>query len=292
MTARQGSKVIPELAGVPETLLWTLYQRASEAARPRSALRDPWAVELCRRIDYPFVQRFGRARGTVAQLIALGARGFDDVVRAFLDTSPGGTVVALGEGLETAFWRVDNGRVEWLSVDLPESLRLRQALLPAEGRRRVLACDARDPRWAAEAARSGAPVLVTAQGLLMYLKPDEVRDLIGLCARSFPGGGLVFDAVPPWFAAAARAGRLRTATGYRLPPMAWSMTAGQRSRLREPDPGVAEIHAIAFPPGHGLFWGHLAPAISVVPPLRDHVPSITLLRFAGRTPDPSSAGVG
>jgi O-methyltransferase involved in polyketide biosynthesis len=90
MTARQGSKVIPELAGVPETLLWTLYQRASEAARPRSALRDPWAVELCRRIDYPFVQRFGRARGTVAQLIALGARGFDDVVRAFLDTSPAG----------------------------------------------------------------------------------------------------------------------------------------------------------------------------------------------------------
>ena len=32
---------------------------------------------------------------------------------------PAGTVVALGEGLETQFWRPDNGRVRWLSVDLP-----------------------------------------------------------------------------------------------------------------------------------------------------------------------------
>jgi O-methyltransferase involved in polyketide biosynthesis len=47
--------------------------------------------------------------------------------------------VALGKGLETQFWRVGNGRVTWLSVDLPESISLRDELLPGSPRQRRLA---------------------------------------------------------------------------------------------------------------------------------------------------------
>ena len=43
---------------------------------------------------------------------------------------PAGTVVALGDGLETQFWRVDNGRVRWLSVDLEEGAPLARGRLP------------------------------------------------------------------------------------------------------------------------------------------------------------------
>jgi O-methyltransferase involved in polyketide biosynthesis len=32
--------------------------------------------------------------------------------------------VSLGEGLETQGRRVDNGRLRWLSVDLPDAIRL------------------------------------------------------------------------------------------------------------------------------------------------------------------------
>ena len=42
-----------ELEGVPETLLWTLYQRAGEARRPDAVLRDPRAVEALAAIDFP-----------------------------------------------------------------------------------------------------------------------------------------------------------------------------------------------------------------------------------------------
>jgi O-methyltransferase involved in polyketide biosynthesis len=35
-----------ELQAVPETALWTLYIRGSEAARPDAAIDDPQAVEL------------------------------------------------------------------------------------------------------------------------------------------------------------------------------------------------------------------------------------------------------
>lgn len=94
---------------MPETLLWNLYHRAVEARRPGAVLHDPRAVELVDAIDYPFEARFGA--GARAQWQALRARCFDDAVRRFLRDHPDGSVVALGEGLETQFWRVDDGRV-------------------------------------------------------------------------------------------------------------------------------------------------------------------------------------
>jgi O-methyltransferase involved in polyketide biosynthesis len=52
-----------DLEGVPATLLWTPYQRAVEARRADAVIRDPVAVELVARIDYPFEQRFRGAFG-------------------------------------------------------------------------------------------------------------------------------------------------------------------------------------------------------------------------------------
>jgi O-methyltransferase involved in polyketide biosynthesis len=45
------------LSGVPETLLWTLWLRAGEAARADSVIDDPRAVELVEAIDDPFARR-------------------------------------------------------------------------------------------------------------------------------------------------------------------------------------------------------------------------------------------
>jgi O-methyltransferase involved in polyketide biosynthesis len=49
--------VAVELDRVPETLLWTLYHRATEARRPDAVLRDPLAVDLVERIEFPFEER-------------------------------------------------------------------------------------------------------------------------------------------------------------------------------------------------------------------------------------------
>src|ERR671921_2994947 len=111
------ARVPVDLGGVPETLLWTLYHRAVEARRPDAVLRDPKGVELVGRLDYPFEERFGRGR--LGQWQALRVQCFDREIRRYLIEHPGATVVALGEGLETQFWRVDDGRVQWRRVDLP-----------------------------------------------------------------------------------------------------------------------------------------------------------------------------
>jgi len=104
-------------------------------------------------------------------------------------------VVALGEGLETQFWRLDNGQVRWLTVDLPETMQLRHRLLPDGSRQRSYSGSALDLRWLDDLDPSG-PILVTAQGLLPYFHRDEVHGLIAGIAKRLPGSLLVFDVVP------------------------------------------------------------------------------------------------
>ena len=163
-----------DLEGVPETLLWTLYHRAAEAARPDAVLRDPMALGVMSAISFPFEERFGKATSAWSQWQALRALAFDREITRYLVAAPDATVVALGEGLETQFWRVDNGRLRWLSIDLPEAIDVRERLLPAAPRLRMVATSALATAWLDEVERD-AGVFVTAQGLLMYLEREQVR---------------------------------------------------------------------------------------------------------------------
>ncbi|MET8772276.1 class I SAM-dependent methyltransferase [Streptomyces sp. NPDC004658] len=279
-----------DLEGVPETLLWNLYQRAFEARQPHPVLDDPKAIELVERIDYPFEETFGRPSPLLAQGQALRVRTFDGAVAAFLREHPRGTVVALAEGLETQFWRVDNGRAHWLCVELPETARVRRALLPDGERRRTLARSALDLSWRDEVDPSHG-VIVTAQGLLMYLRPGEVRRLIAGCAEAFPGGSLVFDAVPRWFAERTLRGKMKTARGYVTPPMPWALDAGELPKIRTAHPAVAEVRELPLPRGRGAYFGVIWPVLRRLPGARDIRPTMTVqARFgpaapaAGRTP--------
>jgi O-methyltransferase involved in polyketide biosynthesis len=241
-------------------------------------LHDPKAVELVDTIDYPFADRFGRAVEWQAQWQALRARRFDREVRRFLASHPSGTVVALGEGLETQFWRVDNGLARWLTVDLPESVEVREQLLPAESeRQRVFAGSALDERWMDEVDLD-AGVLVTAQGLLMYLQPDESRGLIAACARRLAGGEMVFDAAPRWFSQATQRGRVKTPQGYQAPPMPWGLDPAERRRLRE-IPGIKSLRELRLGRGRGPVGGVLT-FMSATPVLRGIGLTIMHAQFA------------
>jgi O-methyltransferase involved in polyketide biosynthesis len=268
-----------ELGGVPETLLWTLYHRAVEARRPDAVLQDPKAVELVDRIDYPFEQRFGS--GKLGQWQALRVRCFDREIRRFLAAYPDGTVVALGEGLETQFWRVDNGTVRWVGVDVPETVAVRARLLPDEPRRRSLAYSALDERWMDEIDPSRG-VLVTAQGLLMYFEEADVHRLIRALAERFPGEALLFDAIPRWLSAASRRGGVKAGRGYRPPPWLWGMDAAEERRLAGLHPGIGELRALRLPRGRGVLHGFVLPLLSRVPALRRRMLTVYGMWFRPR----------
>ncbi|MGY0059212.1 class I SAM-dependent methyltransferase [Streptomyces sp. LZ34] len=273
-------KVPVQLSRVPETLLWNLYHRAYEARQPRTVLHDPKAIELVDRLDFPFEKTFGPPHPLLAQGQGLRVRTFDAAVQSFLADHPTGTVVNLAEGLETQFWRVDNGRAQWLCVELPETAELRRALLPDAERRRILAQSVLDLSWLDEVDPERG-VLITAQGLLMYLRPPEVRELIAACAERFRGGALVFDAVPRWLSVGTQRGEKRAAPNYRMPGMPWGLNAGELRKVRTAHPDIVDVRELRLPRGRGPYFGALTPVLYRLPAVRNMRPTMTAIaRFA------------
>ncbi len=262
-----------DLSGVQETLLGNLGRRA--AAARIGALDDPLAIELVDRLDYDFAEA---ARGV--RLHAARVATFDVAVRRFLGLHPAGTVVALGEGLETQFWRVDNGQVRWLTVDLPETVALRHRLLPDGSRRSSHAGSALDLTWI-DALEPANAILVTAQGLLTYFQREQVHALIGGIAERLPGSLLVFDAVPE-----VMLNLIRRASGRErdlaVELWAWLFNPAERAAIGA-IPGVEELRDLTPPLTHNPATLGLA-AISRLPTrLRYSFPVIAVLEASFRT---------
>lgn len=132
-------------------------------------------------------------------------------------------------------------------MDLPPVVELRQRLLPHSTRITHLAQSALDYGWIDKVdARHG--VFITAEGLLMYLQPDEALGLIAQCASSFPGGQMFFDLPPTIVKHIARNG-LRSSKRYRVPPMPFSLSARQLTRWAQTTPGIRAVHDVPMPRG-------------------------------------------
>lgn len=232
------------LDGVSETALLTLYQRATEAARPDGIIDDPMAVALRDAIDYDY-DNFGRTH----QATALRALVFDEATRNYLRAHPRATVVALAEGLQTSFWRVDNGELDWLSVDLEPIIGLRRQLLPEGGRLRHCAQSAFEHSWMDLVDNSGG-VLVTAEGLFQYLDQETVFELIAACARRFPGGRLVFDSIPRFMSSYSQRHGFRLSKNYTSPPMPFWFTADRYHELFS-IAGIRAVRELRYPSGRG-----------------------------------------
>jgi O-methyltransferase involved in polyketide biosynthesis len=269
------------LTGVSETALLTLQVRANEARRPDSIIDDPMAVQLADSIDFDFA-KFGFSR---RQDMAVRALAFDKEARRYLADHPKATVVALAEGLQTSFYRLDaNGQdsqvgdeFRWLTVDLPPMIALRRKLLPPSDRVRMLAQSALDFSWM-DRVDTEHGVFITTEGLLMYLQPEESMRLIAECAKRFPGGRMMFDLPPSGFAWLSRRG-LRTTLRYRVPPMPFTLTVAQQANLVNEVPGIRAVHDVPLPPGRGKLFNALlwtGQRVSLFDPVR---PLLTLLEF-------------
>jgi O-methyltransferase involved in polyketide biosynthesis len=265
------------LTGVSETALLTLQVRAHEARRPDSIIDDPMAIQLADSIDYDFA-KFGFTR---RQDMAMRALAFDRHARRYLADHPKATVVALAEGLQTSFYRLDAADVgdqfRWLTVDLPPMIALRRKLLPPSDRVKMCAQSALDFTWM-DQVETEHGVFITAEGLLMYLEPDDALGLITECAKRFPGGQMMFDLPPAWFAAWARRG-MRTSLRYTVPPMPFSLSVSQAANLVNTVPGIRAVHDLPMPAGRGKVLNALVRTAQRIPLLDPVRPVLTLLEF-------------
>ena len=215
------------LGGVAETLLLPLYIRALESQRPDALIKDDKAVVLIEQM-HPDSSWMAKMRVDEEDKVGLVLRNreFDRYVRDFLTRNPEAVVVHIGCGLDSRFERVDNGKVEWYDLDLPEVIELRRKYIGGEGARyHLLACSVLDSAWLdVVSAHRPRPFLFLAEGVLMYFETAQVKSLVLTLRDHFPGAELVIDAFSPFIMRMNNLRISRTKIGARYH---WALKRGQ-----------------------------------------------------------------
>lgn len=181
------------LTGVSETLLTTLYLRSLETKRKDGIIQDDRAIEIVKKINYNFAEHdssFNQA------IIAIRTEIIDEFVKKFISQYPKATVVNLGTGLCTRYFRVDNNLLNWFCIDLPEVKPVWDNLIGESERLHYLSYSILDFRWI-DRVRAKAPekVLFIAEGLLMFFSEIEVKQLFKAIKNNFTQSEIIFDSL-------------------------------------------------------------------------------------------------
>jgi len=206
----QHNKIKIDLSNVSETLLISLWSRSKISREHNSLLNDAKAIELVEQIDYDFstIDKALRVEGTL--LDAARAKQFDDKVKAYIREHPHASVVNIGAGLDTHFYREDNGSIHWYDLDLPAVIDIRRQLLPEPDRVTYIPKSLLDPSWCKDVKVTDDGIFMVAGGVLMYFEESQVKQFFLLLADNFPHGEIAFDAVPKLNAFLGSLGMRRT----------------------------------------------------------------------------------
>lgn len=186
----EDKKINPLLTGSAETMLQSFYARAKYSRKKNAKFYDAKAIELVDKIDYDFSKAekdSTMSNGVIARTIV-----FDELVKDFINKNPDCTVVNIACGLDTRFYRMDNGRITWYNVDLPETIEVRDAIYHESGRVSAIGISATDPSWADKVTKRGK-MLFIIEGLSMYLTSDENAQMLSIIRDKFDNATVLME---------------------------------------------------------------------------------------------------
>ena len=184
-----------KLSGVPETMLQTVYARAKES-NGRGAIHDAKAEELIEKLDYDFSladKDTAMRSGVIARTIVL-----DQLTKSWLGAHPGAVVINIACGLDTRCYRM-SGYSHWYNLDLPETVAVREKLLPESGTISQIAMSAMDD-WGgeiSELSEQNVPVLIVIEGLTMYLNAKDVQQIFAVISSRFSQATIFVETMNP-----------------------------------------------------------------------------------------------
>lgn len=174
----------PPIRHVSDTALWVAIYRAMESERPDAIFNDPFARRLGGERGETIVRTLPKGAASAWPMIVRTAV-MDEIILRLAGPGRARTVVNLAAGLDTRPYRLPlPPSLDWIHVDLPDMIAYVRERLDGETARcrlEYLASDLteRASREAvmARVARGDGPALAVTEGLLGYLRPEQVADL-------------------------------------------------------------------------------------------------------------------
>jgi len=188
------------LDGVPQTLLIPLMGRALESQKRDGILNDPKSVSIFNQIDYDFDKFNNPSLQSSLFRTVVRTTIIDHLVLTFFEEQSSATIIEIGCGLNTRFERLDNGKIQWFDLDVPEVYNIWKKFFVETDRHHFLATSAFDEDWLRQVkTKSQGPYFFISEASVTYFSEQKVKTLFTNLHNYFPRSHYLFDAASPGF---------------------------------------------------------------------------------------------
>jgi methyltransferase (TIGR00027 family) len=191
-----------KLSEVSKTAIATIRCHVIESQKKNPILNDPMAAYCLERLMSMATEKekallFNRKLSfSLTNHIALRARKYDRIVNDFISNHPSCTLINLGCGFDTRFWRINNKECTYIELDLPESVAMKKEIFKDKLSFELIGCSVLDPSWIEKVTAKGSRnFLLVAEGLFMYLPKEEVIPIFKKISTSFNDSQFVLEVV-------------------------------------------------------------------------------------------------
>ena len=186
--------IMDEVKVVNEDIVHSVWTRTILAQRYPNLFSDNDAIKL--------LEKIGSQHKTINSLFNIYATAImmerivaiDERVRQFIMRYADGVVVNVGAELDTMFSRMDNGRIKWYNVDLPERISLRRKYLDTMDRETNIDKSIFDYSWLDQIKKNqNQAILFVCCDIMKYFDKDRLKSFLNAIWEKFPGAEVVFD---------------------------------------------------------------------------------------------------
>ncbi|MBN2482264.1 MAG: class I SAM-dependent methyltransferase [Bacteroidales bacterium] len=190
------------LTDVSKTAVATLRCHVLESRKKKPIIKDPMA-EYC--LDKLSSLASDEDRSGIFQKrlspmlinhIVIRARKYDNIINDFVAKNPDCTVINLGCGFDTRYWRIDCTKCTFYDLDLHEVIEVKREILKDKPEYEMIGSSVLDASWIEKiSSKRNRNVLLVAEGLFMYLPRPDVINLFRTLAANFYNSQIVLEVV-------------------------------------------------------------------------------------------------
>jgi len=191
------------LSELSKTMFITLYSRAFESNSKNPILIDEKSIEIVNKINIllskskdPFYRNLldGKIPKSCIKITALRSKLFDDYVKYFVNKNQNPIVVNFGCGLGTGYFRLNNSKIKWYDLDLPEIINFKKIFVKENNNYHFISSSVFDNDWIKSISKEkNSKFLFLGEGVFIYYTENEVKNLFLSLQKHFQDSEIIFD---------------------------------------------------------------------------------------------------
>lgn len=196
------------LPDISQTAILTLINRVNESKKANPIISDPMAIHCLEGLKSVateeekawiegFEEKFSKRGGRDPLKNALRTSRIDKIANEYISNNPACTVIDLGCGFDTRFWRISSENCKFIELDLPKLIDVKKEILREFLEYELIGSSVLETSWIDQVSANGnSNFLFIAEGLFMYLPKPEAVHLLESISRHFTRSQFVLDMIP------------------------------------------------------------------------------------------------